>query len=410
MFRQYQRQESAGSVRTISGASQSMETMESVSSSPAEESAPSTVIELTVDSPARPPSASSPTEPSEDAKPASITVSNILERAGDEEEQKLDAENEPTVTQEKEEQSKELAREQPEVSAEESRDNQQTLVCDGEVADDGTAVKMADACTKEVPFTDQKTEREPSNSEEDSMNEADMAAPLGSEQEGRCEMSPEAAPCLDNSTLGGASVFNEDLVDVSSISDQVQPSDKDDSQEESSYITGQAGEEEPVKEAETQHEHDEGEQVKEEKVGADTEGTTPAGMTETHKDEDILEQSSNVTPTTPADQTSETNTPPTVQEVAATSASTSDKEPSEVTAEEPTTSGHVDSSTAAPSSGKTKEIKIARLDVSNVASDTERLELKEMVIIGHLDCFFVCLFVYKTIDMKLNLLSGAAGN
>ncbi|XP_029706920.1 lipopolysaccharide-responsive and beige-like anchor protein isoform X2 [Takifugu rubripes] len=369
MFRQYQRQESAGSVRTISGASQSMETMESVSSSPAEESAPSTVIELTVDSPSSPTGASSPTEPSDEAKPASVTVSNILEGAGDYE-QKLDQNNEPTVTQEKEEQIKE-----PKGSTEERRDHPQTPVRDGEVTEDGGAVKMADVSTTEVPVTDKKDESEPSNSEPNSMNEADIEAPPSSEQEGRSEMSSEATPCLENSMLGGASVFNEDLVDVSSVSDQVQPSDNDDSQEESSDVTGPAGEEEPVKEEEAQNEHDVGEEVKDEKVGTDgnTEGTTPAGVTETSKDEETLEQSC----TTPATQTSETTTPPAVQEVEPTSASDSDKQPSEVAAEEPTTSAHVDSSTAASSSGKTKEIKIARLDVSNVASDTERLELKE---------------------------------
>ncbi|TNM85808.1 hypothetical protein fugu_008079 [Takifugu bimaculatus] len=369
MFRQYQRQESAGSVRTISGASQSMETMESVSSSPAEESAPSTVIELTVDSPSSPTGASSPTEPSDEAKPASVTVSNILEGAGDYE-QKLDENNEPTVTQEKEEQIKE-----PKGSTEERRDHPQTPVRDGEVTEDSGAVKMADVSTTEVPVTDKRDESEPSNSEPNSMNEADIEAPPSSEQEGRSEMSSEATPCLENSMLGGASVFNEDLVDVSSVSDQVQPSDNDDSQEESSDVTGPAGEEEPVKEEEAQNEHDVGEEVKDEKVGTDgnTEGTTPAGVTETSKDEETLEQSC----TTPATQTSETTTPPAVQEVEPTSASDSDKQPSEVAAEEPTTSAHVDSSTAASSSGKTKEIKIARLDVSNVASDTERLELKE---------------------------------
>uniref|UniRef100_A0A674MXB1 LPS responsive beige-like anchor protein n=1 Tax=Takifugu rubripes TaxID=31033 RepID=A0A674MXB1_TAKRU len=341
MFRQYQRQESAGSVRTISGASQSMETMESVSSSPAEESAPSTVIELTVDSPSSPTGASSPTEPSDEAKPASVTVSNILEGAGDYE-QKLDQNNEPTVTQEKEEQIKEPK----------------------------------------------------GNSEPNSMNEADIEAPPSSEQEGRSEMSSEATPCLENSMLGGASVFNEDLVDVSSVSDQVQPSDNDDSQEESSDVTGPAGEEEPVKEEEAQNEHDVGEEVKDEKVGTDgnTEGTTPAGVTETSKDEETLEQSC----TTPATQTSETTTPPAVQEVEPTSASDSDKQPSEVAAEEPTTSAHVDSSTAASSSGKTKEIKIARLDVSNVASDTERLELKETKTLYLPFPLFFTLFSHST--------------
>lgn len=396
MFRQYQRQESAGSVRTISGASQSMETMESVSSSPAEESAPSTVIELTVDSPSSPPGASSPSEPSDEAKPASIHVSNILEGV-EHDEQKLEGNNEPTVTQEKEEQIKE-----PELSTEERKDHPQPPVCDGEGTDDGATAEVADVSATEVPVTDKKDESEPSNSEQNSVNEADVEAPPSSEQEGRSETSSEATPCLEGSGLGGASVVNEDLVDVSSVSDQVQPSDNDDSQEESSYTTGPAGEEEPVKEEEAQHEHD-----GDEEVGTDgnTEGTTPAGVTETSKDEETLEQPS--TMTTPADQPSETTTPPTVQEVAATSASDSDKQPSEVAAEEPP--AHVDNSTAASSSGKTKEIKIARLDVSNVASDTERLELKETVRIIHLDLFTTQLIWNQTTPLALQETNQTAG-
>uniref|UniRef100_A0A4W6ES33 Neurobeachin n=1 Tax=Lates calcarifer TaxID=8187 RepID=A0A4W6ES33_LATCA len=96
MFRQYQRQESGGSlstIRTISGVSQSSETMECVNGPPAEEAAPSTVIELTVDelSQKSPDSASSstitssPQETADERGHASITVSNILARAEEEE-------------------------------------------------------------------------------------------------------------------------------------------------------------------------------------------------------------------------------------------------------------------------------------------------------------------------------------
>lgn len=370
MFRQYQRQESAGLVRTISGISQRMETMESVNGALAEESAPSTVIELTVDSPSSPTSTSSPTEPSEETEPASIKVSNILEQGG---------ENEP-----QEEQSREVDKEQPEVSADECV----AQVCDGEGAGGGSAVEMADHSTAEVPVTG---EREPSDAEGESMNEASMEASVVSEQEVRSEMSPKTAPGMENSAPGGASVLNEDLVDVSSVSDQVQPSDADDSQEESSSITSPAGEEaEAVKEEEIQHgredvkdkEQEVGTEEKAEETNSPPGETPEQGVTESPKDE----QSSPVTPTTAADQASESTTPPTVQEGAASSASTSEKQPSEA-AEEAATSEHADASTAASSSGKTKEIKIARLDVSNVASDTERLELKERVCIVQIDFF-----------------------
>lgn len=401
MFRQYQHQESAGSVRTISGISQSMEQMESVNGSPTEESAPSTVIELTVDSPSSPTSASSPTEPSDEAEPASITVSDILEGAG-EEEQRLDEEADVTVTQGKDKQNKEMDKEQPGISAEESIDNSQTLVCDRKVTDDSSAVEMAEDSTTEMLVWEDKAGSGPSNVEEGSMNEGDTEESVVSEQEARSEIPPEAASCLENSVLGGASVFNEDLVDVSSVSDQVQPSDADDSQEESSYTPGPTGEEEEaVKEEEIQHEQGEGEEMKDGKQenGTEEKRETDASpvehdVTEMPKDEDNLVQSSTITPTTTADQTSETTTPLTAQEVSATSASSSDKQPSEAaaTAGEPTTSEH--GSTAASSSGKTKEIRIARLDVSNVASDTERLELKETVGIICLD-FILYDFVWN---------------
>lgn len=93
------------------------------------------------------------------------------------------------------------------------------------------------------------------------------------------------------------------------------------------------------------------------------------------------EQSSSLTEITTADQQPSDTTPPsTAQEAAAASASTSHSQPPDTTAttEEETMSSPADSSTAASNSvSKTKEIKIARLDVSNVALDTEKLELKE---------------------------------
>lgn len=393
MFHQYQHQESAGSVRTISGVSQSMEQMESVNGSPTEESAPSTVIELTVDSPSSPTSSSSPTEPSDEAEPPSITVSNILEGAGGEE-QKLDEETDVTVTQEKEKKNKEMDKEEPEISTEERTGKPQTLDCDREARRDSSAVEMGEDCTTEVLDTEDKAESGPSNSEEGSMNEADTEEPVVSEQEARSEIPRETASCLESS---GTSVFNEDLVDVSSVSDQGQNSDADDSQGESSNSPGPAREdEEAVKTEEIQHEQDE---KQENGAEENTEGTethpVEHDVTERPNDEDNLEQSSTITATTSADQTSESTTPLTAQEGSATSASTSDKQPSEgaATAEEPTTSEQ--GNAGASSSGKTKEIKIARLDVSNVASDTERLELKETVGVINLDFISQIDFFFK---------------
>uniref|UniRef100_A0A3Q1GP96 Neurobeachin n=1 Tax=Acanthochromis polyacanthus TaxID=80966 RepID=A0A3Q1GP96_9TELE len=275
--------------------------------------------------------------------------------------------------------------------------------------------------------TDEKSEVEQNKGEssnsmtDDSLNEADTDMSMVSEQESTTDQtSPEPAACLENSLLGGASVFNEDLVDVSSVSDQVQPSDADDSQEESSYASAATGEEAEVVKKE-EDKNDEGnktdqeeqeskaEEEKNEKQEVRVQETTEASETEEKqvpslenppvetpeqsdteppKEKDGDEPSSSVSETTTTDQQpSETTAPSTAQEVAAASDSTSLSQPSETssTAREEPQPGAPDSSTTSSSDthksvdsvSKTKEIKIARLDVSNVALDTERLELKE---------------------------------
>ncbi|XP_042283215.1 lipopolysaccharide-responsive and beige-like anchor protein isoform X2 [Thunnus maccoyii] len=464
MFRQYQRHESAGSfstVRTVSGASQSSETAECVNGPPAEETAPSTVIELTVDklSPKSPDSASSSTitssqlEAADERGHTSVTVSNILAQA-EEEDQKLvqksspdgsgdGKETEDTVIQKinKEGLSEETNTQEPVTEAStEKTDNLQTSVSDqpetkaAEVVKDSAKTSVSD--DTQTPATDdEKSESEHNKGEssnsmtDDSLNEADTELPVTSEQESKNDQtSPETTSCLENSVLGGASVFNEDLVDVSSVSDQIHPSDADDSQEESSYASAAAGEEVEVaeKEGDKHDEDDEGkkdegqefkkEEEKDEKQevtmeekteeSEETESkqmsdlesqkleTTPAAtpeqnMTEPPKEIVEEDQSSSITETATADQQpADPTLPSTAQEVAAASdpVSTSPSQPSETpcTTGEETLSGAPDSSTATSSSdtqksadGKTKEIKIARLDVSNVALDTERLELKE---------------------------------
>uniref|UniRef100_A0A8C2XS59 Neurobeachin n=1 Tax=Cyclopterus lumpus TaxID=8103 RepID=A0A8C2XS59_CYCLU len=293
MFRQYQRQESAGSLstlRTISGVSQSSETMDCVSGPFAEETAPSTVIELTVDklSQKSPESASSSTVTSSPLEAAggrghaSVTMSNILASAEEEEEeQKLvqesskngsgddGKETEATVTQkdDAEDQSEKTNKQEPvtEASTDENTDDIHTSVS-GQPETDETKAKeeVKDSATDATPVTDdEKSEAikgESSNSvTEDSLNESDVELPVVSEPEGKAaQTSPEAAASLENSVLGGASVYNEDLVDVSTISDQVLTSDADESQGESSYASAAAGEEGEVGQKEDdKHEDDE---------------------------------------------------------------------------------------------------------------------------------------------------------
>uniref|UniRef100_A0A8C2XQC8 Neurobeachin n=1 Tax=Cyclopterus lumpus TaxID=8103 RepID=A0A8C2XQC8_CYCLU len=280
MFRQYQRQESAGSLKT----------MDCVSGPFAEETAPSTVIELTVDklSQKSPESASSSTVTSSPLEAAggrghaSVTMSNILASAEEEEEeQKLvqesskngsgddGKETEATVTQkdDAEDQSEKTNKQEPvtEASTDENTDDIHTSVS-GQPETDETKAKeeVKDSATDATPVTDdEKSEAikgESSNSvTEDSLNESDVELPVVSEPEGKAaQTSPEAAASLENSVLGGASVYNEDLVDVSTISDQVLTSDADESQGESSYASAAAGEEGEVGQKEDdKHEDDE---------------------------------------------------------------------------------------------------------------------------------------------------------
>ncbi|KAI3353323.1 hypothetical protein L3Q82_019858 [Scortum barcoo] len=404
MFRQYQHQESAGSlgtVRTVSGASQSSETLEGVNGPPAEETAPSTIIELRVDelSQKSPGSASSstittsPLEAANERGHASITVSNILARAEEGEQKSF----------------------QGRLSDQAETDDTKTVEAVGGSA---TTSAINDAIT--TATDDEKSESEPNKGDssnsmtEDSLNEADTELPVVSEQEVKTDQtSPET--CLENSAVGGASIFNEDLVDVSSVSEQIHPSDADDSQEESSYASAATGEEGEggKKEDEDKHEDDEGkkndqegdeikrDEEKDEKQEVRTQETeenqvsvsesppaeTPESVTEPPKENDKDEQSSSITETSTADQQASDTTPPsTTQEVTAASDAISPGQASENTGttEEETPSSPSESSGAtsntqrsADSVSKTKEIKIARLDVSNVALDTERLELKE---------------------------------
>ncbi|XP_050926223.1 LOW QUALITY PROTEIN: lipopolysaccharide-responsive and beige-like anchor protein [Lates calcarifer] len=371
MFRQYQRQESGGSlstIRTISGVSQSSETMECVNGPPAEEAAPSTVIELTVDelSQKSPDSASSstitssPQETADERGHASITVSNILARAEEEE--------------------RELVQEPPRDGSGDGKDSEATVTAKNQIQNCQRFQNKMVRLTK---------------------------PPL------------ETTACLENSVLGGASVFNEDLVDVSSVSDQIHPSDADESQEESSYASAAGEESEVLKKEEDKHDNEgnkndqEGQEFKteeekdekqevstdekaresetEEKRVSDLESppteTPEENVTELPKEKD--EQSSPIAKTTTSDQQpSDTTLPSTAQEVAAAPDPTSPSQPSETsgTTGGETVSSAPESSTTVSSSdpqksavfaSKTKEIKIARLDVSNVALDTERLELKE---------------------------------
>ncbi|KAM4603341.1 lipopolysaccharide-responsive and beige-like anchor protein [Polymixia lowei] len=479
MFRQYQRQESAGSggtVRTVSGASHNSEILGRAGEEPGEETAPSTVIELTVDEESQnrntrasapaPTLTHGPPEGAAERGHTPITVSNILARAEEENQQLAEEpsgeESETAVSQRPAEDGISAEADQQgattETSADKTDSNAQAAPStptekDGttnpetddakitKVVGDGSRTTETDS--RQTPLTDDEKSYESDNNKgesstsmtEDSLTEADLEPEAVSEPEGKEDhASPETSGGPDDSVVGGASVFNEDLVDVSPVGDQARPGDADESQEESSYVSAVAGDEGNKREdkdgeEERKNEEQKGqvevelktegeeqevettENTKENGAGKEKEGSaldsqssatpppetperdaTEAAAGKVGKDD----QSSSVTDTPTGDQQSSDPTPPsTTQETTAASdsaSSTSALQPAETTgttteevqaqaqAQAPETStapSSSDTQTSAESVTKTKEIKIARLDVSNVALDTERLELKE---------------------------------
>uniref|UniRef100_A0A3B3WP50 LPS-responsive vesicle trafficking, beach and anchor containing n=1 Tax=Poecilia mexicana TaxID=48701 RepID=A0A3B3WP50_9TELE len=323
MFRQYQDQGSTSSrstVRTISGVSQISEDTKSVNGSPAEETAPSTVVQLTVDEGSSSTITSTPVEAAEDRNQPSITVSNIL--AGAEEEQKMELSSGDQSNVDKETSTAVHRDEVTEPASEKSSHDAETSgnaqsEASGPKTEEDSAAPTKDDAQAEVAHHEQ------GDSLEHSTEESSVTSEKGDDSK---QMSSEPPAPLENSVVGGASIFNEDLVDVSSVSDQINPSDVDDSQEESSYASAATGEEgEPVKKEDDKHEGD----------GSKTK--------DLRKQEPKTEEGKQETET--------------------------------VIREEEEEKDSVENQVSC-----LEEIKIARLDVANVAVDTERLELKETSI------------------------------
>lgn len=393
MFRQYQSQESAGSqsaIQTVSGVSQTFETMEDVNGRVGEETPSSLVAELTLDSESSSVVASRPPEGADEINSASITVSNILARTEEEEE------GEQKSVQKSSEDvsgggSGTVAIETPEdqqmsesaLAATNGNNGLETV---------GDAVTTLENDQKAAATEDGKPTLDESSSSmtEDSLNETEREEQVAPDQSD--QSASENAASLENSVVGGASVVNEDLVDVSSISDQVQPSDADDSQEEPSDVSAASIQEAEIEVQEGgHHREDETETTVE---GEDKDESLETEIEEKAKENEMEKQQalapSAETPEQTATEATKdvklegsssseaatSTTPPSGQEVAAVSASTGAKE--ESSAEDSSvTSSSGSQNISGDSASKTKEIKIARLDVSNVALDTERLELRE---------------------------------
>lgn len=415
MFRQYQHQGSTSSrstIRTISGVSQISEETKSVNGSPAEEMAPSTVVELAVDegsqkslrSASGSTITSMPVEAAEDRNQPSVTVSNILARAEEEQNVELSSADQSNVDKETstavhKDEVTEPASEKSSHDAETSGNAQSDASFP--TREDDSAAPTKDDVQTEVAHLEQ------GDSSKLSTEESSVASEKGVESK---QMSSEPPAPLENSVVGGASIFNEDLVDVSSVSDQINPSDVDDSQEESSYASAATGEEgEPVKKEEHEHEGDGSktkdlreQEPKTEEGKQETETVRREEEQEKNSVEDqVLSSESPAPETEVADQSVKEPTKENVsgpesssksegvasdQQAAAAPEATPQSQPSEsnMSAAKETPPEAPDTSTPGSSTSKTpdptrktKETKIARLDVANVAVDTERLELKE---------------------------------
>ncbi|XP_046901168.1 LOW QUALITY PROTEIN: lipopolysaccharide-responsive and beige-like anchor protein [Hypomesus transpacificus] len=304
MFRQYQRLGSDSSeahIRTVSGASRVSDLLTRANGEHPEETAPSTMIELTVDEAgaqsrdgadpdADPASASattssasaasSPPEGEGERTHTPVTVSNILAMA-EEEEEKLSKEQEsPREGENDGDETKEDRPAEdgvgPEVSEHqattEAENPTDKAAADAQAVASTVATGTDDTANPEAPGKDNdRAETSTSVAEENSLNE-----PTKDTKE---EVpSSETSVCQETSgVVGGALLFNEDLVDAAaSVSDQLRASEVEDSFEEESYVSAsgtaddeaeeEKGEEDEKVEEEEKGEKDGGaEEEKEEK-------------------------------------------------------------------------------------------------------------------------------------------------
>uniref|UniRef100_A0A673HLM7 Neurobeachin n=1 Tax=Sinocyclocheilus rhinocerous TaxID=307959 RepID=A0A673HLM7_9TELE len=337
MFTEYQRMGSEGGsesrIRTISGISHDSQFLASANGElNAEETAPSTVIELCVeekvtDQPGD--RKDNEVKSLEDNHKTKANIDGELERV----------EADITMTEGR-----------ADLSVTDDADSTQTVKQYSE------AVKMSDeddgkTSTAETELNVQVEDKEkgPGDSSPEAVKEA------------RVEETSETSAHQETSTTW-ASVTNEDSANVSSVSNFVKVSD--DSTEESSFVSATAGEsddngaekEDEGKEKEKNLETDKDvKPLQNEKVEESEDA--PAAMMEVD-----LNQSTSTDETKLHTETTASTASPSTESVSQDPGTNQD------------TLKTAGTETLAT---KTKEIKIARLDVSSVASDTERLELKD---------------------------------
>ncbi|XP_072525854.1 lipopolysaccharide-responsive and beige-like anchor protein isoform X2 [Salminus brasiliensis] len=427
MFREYQRMgsedESGTRIRTISGTSRDSELQARTNGELPTESAPSTVIELHVEHQPGPKEIEEP-----ERSHASITVSNILARAEEEEakeeehkkkQKEKEADPEITAHQKKAEGEPEEREESKENLKSEEAKTRDVGEATEDTAKESVAVKVktdsddgnnteavsnegktetgnlkSKETEDEKPNNDKEPEQGPSAEISSEENDEIKAVELSECEDKQAEGLPTGEASgevekesgrgdagkddpVETSVAGVSAIYSEDLVDVSSSSEVAKASD--DSMEESSYVSAVAtpGEEEDGDDEDDDEEKKKkkSEAKKEEKSASpstETAETQEAAETSVSASETNLGSSTEAGPTAEAESSLEvcqsTDTAPSTE-----TAATAEAVPSTEAADAPKSGADQ----AESSSTKTKDMKIARLDVSSVAIDTERLELKQ---------------------------------
>ncbi|XP_052403113.1 lipopolysaccharide-responsive and beige-like anchor protein isoform X3 [Carassius gibelio] len=416
MFLEYQRMGSEGGsesrIRTVSGTSHDSQFLASASSDlNADETAPSTVIELRVDEKVT----DQPGDNEETRDQIPVTVSNILAR--DEEERQTDTVATSPETN-KGDKGEQVTTKEP------GKDNEVQNI---EVDIDGdherverveADITMTEGSVNEKESADLSVIDDADNTQTATDKDANVEAEavkipaeddgqtstadtvlnvqVGDKEKGPGDSSPEVvkearveetseASANQETSETGASIKNEDSTDVSSANNLVKVSD--DSTEETSFVSATAGE---TDDNSAEKEDDGKEKDKKLETEKDEKPLQNEKIEETkdepaHVVEVDLNRSTSIdetklhTETTAGHGAVETEQTPEVLSPDLSKVSTAEVSPcTESMSQDPGTNQDILKAAGTETSAtKTKEIKIARLDVSSVASDTERLELKD---------------------------------
>uniref|UniRef100_A0A8C1R3T2 Neurobeachin n=1 Tax=Cyprinus carpio TaxID=7962 RepID=A0A8C1R3T2_CYPCA len=415
MFLEYQRMGSEGGsesiIRTVSGASHDSQFLAN-SELNADETAPSTVIELRVEEKVT----DQPGDNEEKRVQIPVTVSNILARDVEERQTDTVATSPETKKGDKSEQdtTKEPGKDNEVQNMEANIDGEHERVERVEADITMTEGRVNEKEKADMSVTNDDVDNTQTATDKDAKVETE-AAKISDEDDGKTstadtvlnvqvedkekgpgDSSPEAvkearveetseASANQETSKTGASITNEDSTDVSSVSNFVKVSD--DSTEESSFVSATAGEtddngaekEDDGKEKEKKPETKKDEKpLQNEKVEETKDEPPPMVEVDLNQSASIDEPKLH-TETTAGHGAVETEQTPEVLPPDSSKVSTAEVSPcTESISQDPgTNQDTLKAAGTETSATKTKEIKIARLDVSSVASDTERLELKD---------------------------------